>query len=313
MPENLWFCRRFSREKKQMPENLWFCRRFSRESRRAGKAVKKPVISGLNLEIWQAWQHGFREQISCETQLIQLIDELARGFSSGRQTDLVLIDFSKAFDKVSHTKLLFKLHQHGITQNNHSWIKAFLLRRSQCVTLEGEKSSEIPVTSGVPQAPRFGPWTNLVPPVRKWPAWTHKFTGQTFCQVLHITRGPESPPNPVCSTWPSSGGSRPCKVPWTGNLSRPELEPTNVTPKANRTLGFVRRNIQTKHKAIRQAALNTIVRPQVEYASPVWCPYTKTIINKIEAVHRRAARWFTNNHSSYSSVTQMINTLGWRS
>ena len=85
-------------------------------------------------------QHGFREKRSCETQLILFIDELARGLSiRGQQTDIILLDFSKAFDKVSHTKLLFKLHQHGITQNNLSWIKAFLLGRSQCVALEGEK------------------------------------------------------------------------------------------------------------------------------------------------------------------------------
>ena len=78
-------------------------------------------------------QHGFREKRSCETQLIQLIDELARGLSiRGQQTDLILLDFSKAFHKVSHTKLLLKLHQHGITQNNLSWIKTFLLGRSQC-------------------------------------------------------------------------------------------------------------------------------------------------------------------------------------
>ena len=66
------------------------------------------------------WQHGFRERRSCETQLIQLIDELARSLSSGRQTDLILLDFSKAFDKVSHTKLPIKLHQHGITRLKHS-------------------------------------------------------------------------------------------------------------------------------------------------------------------------------------------------
>ena len=57
-------------------------------------------------------QHGFRERRSCGTQLIQLVEELARYTSQGRQTDLTLLDFSKAFDRVNHMKLLHKLHQH---------------------------------------------------------------------------------------------------------------------------------------------------------------------------------------------------------
>ena len=87
----------------------------------------------------------------------------------------------------------------------------------------------------------------------------------------------------------------------------------NVTTKANKTLCYLRRNIRTKHKGIRQTAYQTLVRPQVEYASPVWSPHTDKNINKVEAVQRRAARWVTHDYSSYSSVTQMINTLGWRS
>ena len=86
-----------------------------------------------------------------------------------------------------------------------------------------------------------------------------------------------------------------------------------MTTKANKTLGYLRRNIRTQHKGIGQTAYQNLVRPQVEYASPVWSPHTDKNINKIEAVHRRAARWVTHDYSSYSSVTQMINILGWRS
>ena len=59
-------------------------------------------------------QHGFREKRSCETQLTMLVEDLVRNMSSGKQTDLVLLDFSKAYDKVNHSKLLWKLHQYGI-------------------------------------------------------------------------------------------------------------------------------------------------------------------------------------------------------
>ena len=62
-------------------------------------------------------QHGFREKRSCETQFIMLVEDLARNASKGKQTDLILLDFSKAFDKVSHSKLIWKLHNYGIRSN----------------------------------------------------------------------------------------------------------------------------------------------------------------------------------------------------
>ena len=51
-------------------------------------------------------QYGFSEKRSCETQHVLLIEELPRNASVGKQTDLILLNFSKAFDKVNHSKLL---------------------------------------------------------------------------------------------------------------------------------------------------------------------------------------------------------------
>ena len=76
-------------------------------------------------------QHGFREKRSCETQLIMLIHELLQTMQKGKQTDLILLDFSKAFDKVSHEKLIHKLHNYGVKGNTLSWIKSFLNNRTQ--------------------------------------------------------------------------------------------------------------------------------------------------------------------------------------
>ena len=54
-----------------------------------------------------------------------LIDELAKNMQMGKQTNLILLDFSKAFDKVAHEKLLLKLHQYGIRGDTLNWIKDF--------------------------------------------------------------------------------------------------------------------------------------------------------------------------------------------
>ena len=60
-------------------------------------------------------------------------------------------------------------------------------------------------------------------------------------------------------------------------------------------------------------AYKTLVRPLVEYLSSVWSPYTKSNIARLEMVQRRAARWTLSENSPYASVTQMLQSLGWRS
>ena len=102
-------------------------------------------------------QYGFRSRRSCETQLIGFVQDITNNLDLDQQTDVLIMDFSKAFDKVGHKKLSHKLHHYGIRGKTLNWIDSFLRDRKQRVTLEGEFSDEVAVHSGVPQGSVLGP------------------------------------------------------------------------------------------------------------------------------------------------------------
>ena len=86
-------------------------------------------------------QSGFKPGDSCINQLIAITDEIYQSFDAGYEVRGVFLDISKAFDKVWHEGLIFKLKQNGISRKLLNLIKDFLKNRKQRVVLNGQFSS----------------------------------------------------------------------------------------------------------------------------------------------------------------------------
>ena len=83
-------------------------------------------------------QHWFRSKLSCETQLIEYTSDVLKIVQGKKQCGTVVMDFSKAFDKVSHDRLIYKLDHAGIDRQTRDWIKSFLSGRSQKVIIDDD-------------------------------------------------------------------------------------------------------------------------------------------------------------------------------
>ena len=94
-------------------------------------------------------QHGFLKARSCLTNLLCFFEEITKWVDDGSPVDVIYLDFQKAFDKVPHQRLIFKLKSHGMGISIINWIEQWLTGTIQRVVVDGEVSSSKSVLSGV--------------------------------------------------------------------------------------------------------------------------------------------------------------------
>ena len=241
------------------------------------------------------YQYGFRQKRSCESQLVTTIEDIAKHLDNKEQVDMLILDFSKAFDVVPHIRLLRKLEHYGINGKILEWIKAWLTQRQQCVAVEGETSGNAQVKSGVPQGTVLGPLmfllyindigneiksklrlfaddsllylaidckddcSRLQKDLDKLVEWASEWQ-MTFnaskCYVLRITNKNK----PVIHKYTMHGQilENVAQNPYLGvqltNTLKWDIHINNIVAKANKSLGFLRRNISKFPEEIKKRA-----------------------------------------------------------
>ena len=102
-------------------------------------------------------QYGFQIGSSTVTQLIECHIEWVTSKNNDEATDIIYLDYAKAFDSVIHSNLLHKLYAYGIREDLLKWFENFLSSRTQAVTINGVLSDFLSVTSGIIQGSVYGP------------------------------------------------------------------------------------------------------------------------------------------------------------
>ena len=134
-----------------------------------GKILEKIIFNNLfaylhRNNLISKNQSGFHPGDSTTNQLLYLLDEIHQAFDSTKSLVVraVFLDISKAFDKVWHDRLIFKLEQNGISGNLLRLLQNYLDDRKQRVVINGSYSDYSNIESGVPQGSVLGPLLFLV-------------------------------------------------------------------------------------------------------------------------------------------------------
>ena len=288
--------------------------------------IKDPLINHLlDNHLIKNTQHGFLSNKSVTTNLLEFLEKITEMFDNNKPLGTIYLDFAKAFDKVPKQRLIKKFEAHGVKRNVLKCIHNWLTGRKLRVVLNGKSSDWCDVTSGVPQGSVLGPLAFIVfindidgctdnhmiiskfaddtklshqqvdhhhiqEALDKLVVWADTW-GMAFntakCKVLHIGRNnTEHVYNMRGADLTVVDHETDLGIITQKNL-RPGLQCKEAAKKARIVLGQITRAFTFRDRHIFVRLYKQYIRPHLEFAVPVWSPWTQGDIELLEKIQIR--------------------------
>ena len=310
------------------------------------KFVRQSIMEHMiRYDLFTNEQHGGLSKRSRVTQLLECLDDWSQNLDNNIQTDIIYIDFSKAFDRVPHQRLLNKLKAYKIDGKILDWIKNFLSDRKQRVKIKDFLSDPESVTSGVPQGTVLGPvlfliYINDLPrnlsssskifvddmkyyqkinctadcisvqndcnTTYQWQDVWQLPLNQSKCEILSIGKKIDYNYSFGTVEIPKCDQVKDLGVVITKNLS-PSQHCTDISKKAQKLLYMIHWSFKYLDNETRLHLYKSRVRSILESACPVWSPYLQKDIDCLESIQRRATRFNDITHLSYTERLKKLN------
>ena len=303
----------------------------------------------LNNNIISPEQHGFVKDRSTQTQQIAYLDQLTSLFDQRIQLEAVYLDFSKAFDKVSHFKLVHILGQIKIHHKLITWIHNYLIGRSQITIVDSSHSDSIPVTSGVPQGSVLGPLLfiiylqDLINTIKSNCSYTNIYVFADDIKLVSTDAKDLQKSLNIVNDWIKKWKlllnadksehvtlrQDTSKTLFIGNQSIPKVNYVKdlgvilsndikwnahigkIRSKANILSHTILRTFKTNDTSLLTNLFKTYVRPVMEYNTCTWSPYLKGDIQNAESVQRMyTKRLCQRANISFIDYNDRLNKLG---